>query len=511
MNGMKRYILGLTIVTVLIAAFPTVYAVVRTPDDMTYSGRHMQNTGDYGVYYSQMEQARQGHLLFKNLYTSEPHERSIFNPVWLTLGWAARVTGISTPITFHLLRLLLIPIYILVAARLVRQIVDDPGRQPLALVMIVFAGGIGGYAQTTDASVFQALMFSPHLILSLTLLCGIVGNILILEKRFSLRLSCATGILTAVIFIFHPYHISTVYGLLGGYLVIQCIRRQPVKNLIFTLLTITAISLPSIGYHWWFFDASPIGSAWLAQSDRLMNPKSPWTLLAGFAPLALLAGVGIRRMFSMRNDSRWFLLVWMIAPLVLMWIPWFFRMRVSGAWSIPVALCAAEGVWWILHHASLRRSLVYQTLIAGIVIVMLVPMHVRTFALNVSAYREDVPLAYLPDDFVSVMVWYREHTTDEDVLVSSWYTGNILPGFTGRTVYGGHGVQTLYPEEKGAFIDTMYSTTDVEVRRELLRRGEIDYVLVSPFERALGIQSVMDEAGLEEVFRSGEYRLYTVL
>lgn len=511
MNGMKRYILGLTIVTVLIAAFPTVYAVVRTPDDMTYSGRHMQNTGDYGVYYSQMEQARQGHILFKNLYTSEPHERSIFNPVWLTLGWTARVTGISLPTTFHLFRLLLIPICIMAAARLVRQLVHDPGRQRLTLAMIVFAGGIGGYAQTTDASVFQALMFSPHLILSLTLLCGIVGNILILEKRFSFLLSGGTGILVAAVFIFHPYHISTVYGLFVGYLVIQYIRRQPIRNLVLTLLMVTAISLPSIGYHWWFFQTSPIGSAWLAQSDRLMNPKGPWVLLAGFAPLVLLAGVGIWRMFNTRVESRWLLLVWMIVPLILMWIPWFFRMRVSGAWSIPVALCAAKGVWWILHQASVRRSLVYQTLIAGIVIVMLVPMHVRTFALNISAYREDVPLAYLSDDFVSVMTWYRDHATDEDILVSSWYTGNILPGFTGRTVYGGHGVQTLYPEEKGRDIGMIYSTTDVEARRELLRRGEIDYVLVSPFERALGMQSVTDDTGLEEVFRSGEYRLYAVL
>ena len=165
-----RFLILTMLAAVVIAAVPFVYAVATTPAGFSYSGRHSQNTGDYGVYFSQMEQARQGHLLFYNLYETTPHNANIFNPFWLVLGWLCRITGIAIPIMFHAFRLLLIPLLVLVTWKVVTYFVSDVRIQRIALLLCLFAGGFAGYATTTDATPFMAMQFSPHLVASLILL-----------------------------------------------------------------------------------------------------------------------------------------------------------------------------------------------------------------------------------------------------------------------------------------------------------------------------------------------------
>ncbi|MFA6908514.1 MAG: hypothetical protein WC289_01375 [Patescibacteria group bacterium] len=505
-----RFLLALTVLTICIAAFPTVYAIVRTPESMVYSGRHLQNTGDYAVYFSQMEQARQGHLCFKNLYTSESHDADICNPVWYVLGTASRVAHVSVPIMFHLARLAFIPLFIYVLARLIWMVYTDGRLRRLAMVLAVFAGGVVGYAKSTDGSAFHALLFSPHLILSMI---GIISIFLFVWKSIQTgkkSYALFAGGCAFLLFLFHPYHISSVFGIYILVWVISGITRMSnMKRFLTPMFILIMCSLPAIGYHWWFFSTSPIGPLWLEQSNVHMHTWMPWQIGIAFAPLYLFAGIGLVRWYRMSH--LWFPLLcsWSIAPLILMAVPWFFRMRMSGALSIGLSILAAEGLLAALP--VLRRA--YGTVASHALIVVFAigvfSVSLTTWAYSVTAYAASVPLAYIPNDMVTMMSWYKNNASETDVLLSSWYTGNVIPAFTGRTVYGGHGVQTLHAQEKFDQINRFFGNMDESSQRQFFRDHGITYILYSPFERQIGSR-LPSVQYLEEVFHEGECTIFRV-
>ena len=102
----KKFILWLTIITLLISTIPILYGWLFTPQDLHYTGFTVIAGADKMVYFSQMEEAKQGNILFHNLYTPESEKARIFSPVWLALGWFSKITTLSKIATFHLFRIL---------------------------------------------------------------------------------------------------------------------------------------------------------------------------------------------------------------------------------------------------------------------------------------------------------------------------------------------------------------------------------------------------------------------
>lgn len=509
----KKFLTLVVVIAVIIAALPFVYAVLTTPEGMVYSGRHWQNSGDYAVYFSQMEQARQGHVLFFDLFTSENHPRAIFNPIWLVLGWISRITGLFVPLTFHISRLMVIPLFLVVAARFVWTMLDDALERRVALLLISFGGGIAGYAQTTDASAFHAMQFSPHLVLSLTVLLAIFLLMYQSFSRHSLRPAVFAGFLGLVLFFFHPYHISTTYGILGVYTLVMVIRqRQFAWHFIASFCTYIALSAPAVLYYWLFFKYSPIGNGWLVQSDLLMHARPPWELLLAFAPLVLLAVVGYKVLVARRREQAIFMMIWVITALILMWVPWFFRMRTIGGMTIPLSIAAAAGIVWLFRHAPYGKPIIVWS--SGLIVVVIVgtaPVHLGTLAKNISIYADRVDYAYLSEEFIDVAQTYKQQATDADVLLASPYTSNIIPALTGKRVYIGHGIQTLSSQQKVNDIIAFFSraANDSPTHEELRSRG-ITFLLITPEERELGAHPLENASFLDMVAQEGPYSLYRV-
>ncbi len=509
----KKFLTVVTAIIVIIAAIPFIYAVMSTPNGMAYSGRHAQNSGDYAVYFSQMEQARQGHMLFLNLFTSESHARTIFDPVWLVLGWISRVTGLSIPLTFHVARLIAIPLFISVAARFVWTMLDDARERRVALLMISFGGGITGYAKTTDASAFHAMQFSPHVVLSLTFLLAIF---LLMYRSFHLhiiRYAVYAGFLGLVLFFFHPYHISTTYGILGAYAMVMIfLRRSPAWSIISSFAVYVALSVPAVLYYWLFFKLSPIGSGWLAQSDSLMHARPPWEILWSFAPLVLLALIGYKVLLNERREQAIFMVTWIVIALTLMWTPWFFRMRTIGGMTIPLSIASAAGIVWLLRIVALRKSAMAWSMVLIIAIIgTTMPVHGMTFIHNIAVYAQQVDYAYISDELVDVIRVYRQQATDTDVLLASPYTSNIIPALTGRKVYIGHGIQTLSSHQKVKDINAFFSraANDDPTYTELRSLG-ITFLLITPKEQELGMLPLDNAPFLQIAAREGPYSLYRV-
>lgn len=502
----------MTIVCVALVGMPFAYGILATPEGMTYSGMHNSNSGDHGIYFSQMEQAASGKLLFYNLYTSESHDPIIFNPVWLVLGLLSRLTGISVPIMFHLCRLLLIPFFAFTAWKFASLLFAERRARTISFALIMFAGGWWGYAAATDASPYHAMLFSPHLILSSSALLWVFMLFLQAMRKGLHSNAIAAGVVACLLILFHPYQASTIalvlvlFGLWGVFS-----RKASLVRVVSAVGWVGLLSFPAVAYYVWLFRSLPFGRVWLFQSDSLNLMDNPLRLLFSFLPIVCFAGFGSVLLWKSKHPYARFLITWLVIPIVFMPLPVFFRMRMSGGWLIPLACAAGVALSWAWERTK-KLMPVYVRVGAAICVgVLFFWANGVMTVVSLSVFVERLPQVYLPNDQVALNVWIRTHVQEREPILASWRISNLLPGLTGRTVYMGHGVQTADADRKVQQAEWFFSSRGlVSEKQDFLQSAGIAYVVTTPLDPEVGSFRPESISLLHKEFQAGGYAVYSV-
>src|SRR3972149_6906434 len=92
----KKFLILLIIALEAVVILPTLFGFLETPDGYYYNGIHNLTPGDFHLYLSYFEQARQGSLFFKDLYTGDADSPSFFNPYFLFFGLIGKIFNLST-------------------------------------------------------------------------------------------------------------------------------------------------------------------------------------------------------------------------------------------------------------------------------------------------------------------------------------------------------------------------------------------------------------------------------
>ena len=75
---------------IIITGLPYLVGYLAAPAGLVYNGLHALSPGDVPIYYSYINQVKNGELLVKDLFTSEPQTVGTFNIWWLMVGLGAR-------------------------------------------------------------------------------------------------------------------------------------------------------------------------------------------------------------------------------------------------------------------------------------------------------------------------------------------------------------------------------------------------------------------------------------
>ena len=230
--------------------------------------------------------------------------------------------------------------------------------------------------------------------------------------------------------------------------------------------------------------------AWDLQN--IMDTPSPRGLLICLGvglPLALLSLLALRRM----ERPVLVLWVWLAVILVCIHLPVRFQRRMIGGVQFPLAGLAAAGLFlvvlpWLTRVFPQPRARAPLALALGL---LMVPLQVSTpyYVCNAewARVRKVRYPAWLPAPLRASLGFLAGQPGEEAVVLASYDTGNYIPHYTKKRCVLGHYALTIDADRRQEEITRFFSEdADDSWRTTMLRTWGVRYLVLGPYERALG-------------------------
>ena len=531
-----QLIIIMIFLVIVITSIPHIYGFLNTPDGFVYFGRQSLNSADTPVYFSYLEQVNQGHWFFKDLFTSEYQAERFFDPFWLAVGLFGKVFSLSAASAFQIVRILLIPLLIIVSYLFISFFINEKEKRKICFILLLFSSGLGvlfsgwlaplyrssyGYANwpmdswVPESSTFFIFYHTPHLIASMILILLVLLFILIAFESDRKFYSILAGLFALVLFQFHPYHVPTIFGILGVYLITLCIKYKKIRwDMIKHLTILSLISLPSITYY--FLRLQYDWLAWQKAVQNICLTPSFLMVIISYGLLFVFALFGIISILKKNNDRLIFLIVWPITQFLIMYLPVSFQRRFTEGLHVAMTLLASLGIFFI-YEAFLKEKLKFRLIFVNKFLIFIFFIIFFCFS-NIYILTRDIGYVYARSEVFYIskyklesIEWLAKNSRENEIIFSSWSNGNIIPAFSARTVYVGHGAETAYPfvkmeEAKWFFRDNK----NIGEKYLFLKKNKITYLFFGPEERALGFNPENADY-LKKVYQNSEVAIYKVM
>ncbi|MFA5128987.1 MAG: hypothetical protein WC445_03425 [Patescibacteria group bacterium] len=531
-NSKEWKFIGLvSLLLVIVTSLPILFGFFSTPEDSLFLGFQLIDHADTPVYYSWIEQVKSGHIIFKNLFTSESEGRFIFDPFWLGVGLFAKIFSLSSFAVYQLSRIFLIPVFLAVAYIFISHFFKEEKKRKPCFLFLIFASGLGWLVWliskifsitpsawpmdlwVPEAFTFSTLYNSPHFIASLTLFIAVLFLTLLAIEKNKKNYSLLAGLTALFLFQFHPYNAPALAGILGVYFIFLCLKNKKIKwdvlKHYFILLT---ISLPAIIYHIW-----TLKNFWTRQQFALQNicliPNLSVTFLSyGFLFLSACFGTFIL-LKKEKNDKSFFLLAWFFAQIILIYAPVNFARRMTTGLQIVMALLAMNGFFYLFDTNTIFKKLFDRKKILLWFIFIVFSLSNYFLIIDDLVYYSAPPQIYAPylsKNKNEAMIWLKNNTAEESVILTSPPNGNLIPAISLRSVYVGQWGLTAAQTIKTEWLKYYFSRFNSQTRATFLKINKIDYLFFGPEEKNAANFNPDEDKYLENVYQNNEVIIYKV-
>lgn len=535
------FLILVTLFVILLTTAPYLYGWYQTPVGYTYTGLHSLTPADMHVYFSWMEQVKQGDFISVDLYTSETQHKVILNGFWSVMGLIALISGLSNITVFHLIRILLIPLFLFVLYLLAAYFWQDKKWRKICFIFLTFASGLGFLISgIIDQSVYRkgwynwpldlwapetnnllTMLQSGHLILASMFIIIVLFLMFFAFEKNILKYSVSAGIIAAILFQFHPFHVPTIFGVLSIYLLIQFVIH---KKVIFSYLKHISIfgllSSPSI-FYWLVLEQNNFVTQIRTYQNVCLTP-SLWVIVFSYGLILVLAIFAIIIIFKKNklNNLNIFLVTWLVVQFTLLYSPVNFQRRMVQGLQFPMILLAVIGLNYIYIILKKRLSLkkfdfwINNKYLAIIIFILLFCSSnifnlVREFSIFV---KKSHPILYISNDKLDSIFWLKENSQPDQAILTDYFTGNLIPGYIGHQVFLGHGVETLFFYSKYEQINWFFSNNIADDKKKLfLKNNNISYILYTSQTRNMGDFQPSQKDYLRQVFYNEQVEIYKVI
>jgi hypothetical protein len=245
-------------------------------------------------------------------------------------------------------------------------------------------------------------------------------------------------------------------------------------------------ALPVITYDILTAINNNVVAAWLRQRGYEV-PSFPMLLIALGLPLLISIPGLIRAFRRFEADGDRFMLLWLLAMIILMYLPLQLNQYLIVGLMLPLAYFATRSIedFWFTYIKRRFRARVYILVIPAIVLSHVMWLFLPIFPL-ISGWH-GMSKTLLEQDYSSALLELNQRATPNDVILASPELSIWIPSWTGaHTVYG-HPAETLDADARLADVRHWYQASDSsdEICLALLEDYHVDYVLVGQLERRL--------------------------
>lgn len=500
-----KAVIAVSALAAVASSIPMIAGMVEAAKKgMYWSGVTAFAPGDMAAYLASIAQAGEGAFLFSDLFTTE-NLMPTLDVFWLAVGQLARLPGVTSLAAFHISRILLIPFFISSAYVCLSYFLGTPRERIVALLLFGFGSGIGVFFAgvfgrrdpggvyeypidlwVAESNPFMSMIHSPHFVASFTLFIIAAVLFFLAVKRSSYGIGIIAGIVALVLFQFHPFHAPTLFAVACTYVVLKK-RRDPASWRL--LLVFLSIASPAVIYHYVRLHADAVSESMLA-ANLTVTPQ-PIHLLLGFGMLWVLAAVGVvASRKTMRNDTRSFLVVWLVVQFVMVYSPLTFQRRLLEGVFFPLAVFAAVGA--VVVYDKVRSMIripiaAFHAAVIAVAVISLLPSSMFAVMFNIDLFVTNrPPIFFMTADERDAMRWIGRNLSTDDVVAATFGSGNRIAGWAGRRVYAGHWVKTIDAKSKDIELDWLFASHDAVAQLGFLRAKGITHVYVGERERVLG-------------------------
>ncbi len=514
----QTFFVGLGIVALLLASLPYVIAWLQTPPGHVYTGL-LHNIDDGAVYRSWMHQVALGRFFQENWFCVEPQRSVLFNVWFLILGTISKGTGLVA--AEHFGRVAGGAFLLWGIARLVRETIPGDRARRLAFALACFGGGLGwlwggfeparGFDKQPidlfqpEAVTFLTLHYSPLFAPATAAMVWFAVSFLRAERTGSVRDWGVAAACIALLGNFHSYDIVQLLALAGLYRTVSDAGARRMDRAGWARLVGLGIAAaPTAGWVWWATKVDPLFHA-RALTQTWTAPI--WVVLLGLGIPVLLAPFALRDK-TVPADCRRFLGLWVVAALLVAYLPVEFQRKMLMGVHVPVALLGGIGLDWITR----RLGGDFPRIAAGFAVLATLPSSLLFVGTELSRLPSNSGSTqyrpYWRRGEVDALAWLtRNAATGDKAIASPDPTSHLrfpfvaamphlsvwLPAMAGVKADNGHWSETIDYPRKLSRANAVFSarTTDAE-RVRVLRDAGIRWLV---YDRRLADGPLSDGTG----------------
>ena len=490
---MKRLVLLAALAAaVVFLAGEIPYATARSASPAGYEfGGRLRWVDDLNMYFSFIRQAADGHALFVNRLTHEPHAPVFFNPQWLAVGFATRWAALSDAAAFAAWRAAGVLLLALGFAALLAAARTPPASRPWALWLFLTGSGFGwlagafglrGFRLDLDSGFtpFAQATLNPHFSVPHGLVLLVLACLLRGEQESGPRWYLAASVLALLEGLSRPYDLITLWMALPLFALAARPRETATRRTLWRLLPLAA-TLPALLYTYFLFGRHPVFHYWAAQGHT-----PPVTVLEHLASLGLVGVVAAWRLARRKAfplaPGEVLLLAWLVTVLVIVHaskvvpsLP--FSAQNGMTVMAPVVVLGLPLLERWTTAAGRRRTLLGSVVVinamASVVLLRELTAVTTTHLGNYHIRTADL----------EAFAWLRGHAREKDVILADYLDGNRLGRFVSARVVLGHYSVTPNAAALDARIrELLAGTVSAEEARAQLASWNVRWVYASPRE-----------------------------
>ena len=213
----------------------------------------------------------------------------------------------------------------------------------------------------------------------------------------------------------------------------------------------------------------------LSQYNKQVILLTPPVLnvLAGYGILTPLAIYGIIK-GKVEDSGRYLLILWAILLAILIYMPFPFQRRLLETFHLPIAISAS------LVFFNLNFKNIFSKFLLIIFLIILSAGNIYLTNFSIKTIASDTADSYSHHIYAQDMeglLWVKENSSRDDMILANFYYSNIIPGITGRYVFSGHLYNTVDARDKTAQIERFMEGTK-SLRKEFVEKNKPKFIFL---------------------------------